>query len=643
MRRRSVRSLLFGCLFLTSLLTSAQNKNQKQGCEDNCFSTEILSVEELASGCLSYTLQVNADGSCAHALSHYSVSLPACAQGSSVSNSEGWKIEYGTDPTSGIAGFKVDEISGFGENGSSGNFTVTFTLCENGCDEALSCWAPQVAYKAATCVFYEDTEVTCVKLDAGLNIVDATCSDEANGSIGVSIIEGTEPITYVWSNGSTNQTIENAPAGVYMVTITDATGETMELSGEVDAPSPINIGTSITDASCQGQSDGAVITTVEGGVAPYIYSWSTGATTENLEGISGGYYVLTVTDANGCEAKATAIVENTVFIDINGIITNSGCSTNNGSVDVTVEGGVAPYTFYWSNGQETEDLSGLAAGAYRLTATDANGCLSSRTFIVRENNPISLSASMQQTACVENNSGAIDLTIIGGEEPYSYSWSNGEATEDIDGLAAGRYTVNIVDNSGCSASLSVDVTAVSFQANSIVSQISCNGANDGEIELMTTGGTEPFTFEWSNGESTDKITGLSPGQYSVLITDAAGCTKNLAYYLPDATPISASYSVTNPNCLDDGFEVSVSVSGGKAPYTYDWSDGSSLQNLSAAAAGSYSLLITDINGCTNTIDVVVDYASTGCDDPDDGGDNPDDGGDNPDDGGDNPDDGGDNP
>lgn len=664
MRRRSVKCLLFGWLFLTSLLTSAQNKNQKQGCEDNCFSTEILSVEELASGCLSYTLQVNADGSCAHALSHYSVAIPGCAQVSSVSNSEGWKIEYGMDPTSGISGFKVDDISGFGENGNAGNFTVTFTICENGCDEALSCWAPQVAYKAATCVFYEDTEVTCVKLDAGLNIVDATCADDANGSIGVSIIEGTEPITYAWSNGTTNQTIENAMAGVYTVTITDATGETMELSGEVKAPAPINISTNITDASCQGQSDGAVITTVEGGVAPYTYSWSNGATTENLEGVSGGYYVLTVTDTNGCEAKATAIVENTVFIDINGIITNSGCSVNNGAVDVTVEGGEAPYTYSWSNGSDSEDLSGLAAGSYRLTATDANGCLSSRTFIVRENNPISLSATMQQTACVENNSGAIDLTINGGEEPYSYSWLSGETTEDIGNLAAGRYTVSVTDASGCSATLSIDVTAATFQANSIVSQISCNGANDGEIELMTTGGTAPFTFEWSNGENTEKITGLSPGQYSVLITDAAGCTKSLAYYLPDATPISATYNVSNPNCLTDGFEVAVSVSGGKAPYTYNWSDGSSLQNLSAAIEGIYSLVITDINGCTNTLDVTVDYTSTECDDPndgdddsdddgsddsgdgdddsgdqDDGDDNPDDGGDNPDDGGDNPDDG----
>ena len=643
MRRRSVKRLLFGWLFLLSLLTSAQNPHTKQECEDNCFSTEILSVEELASGCLSYTLQVNADGSCAHALSHYSVAIPNCAQVSSVSNSEGWKIEYGTDPTSGIAGFKVDDINGFGENGSPGNFTVTFTICENGCDEALSCWAPQVAYKAATCVFYEETEVTCVKLDATLNIVDATCSSEANGSIGVSIIEGSEPFTYIWSDGSTNQSIENATAGVYSVIITDATGESMELSGEVNAPSAITITTDITDASCQGQPDGVVTTTVEGGVAPFTYSWSNGAETESLNAIGGGYYVLTVTDANGCEAKATAIVENTVFIDINGIITNSGCSTNNGAVDVTVDGGLAPYTFYWNNGSVAEDLSGLAAGAYRLTATDANGCFSSRTFIVRENNPISLSASMQQTACVENNSGAIDLTIIGGEEPYTYSWSNGETTEDITGLAAGRYSVSIVDNAGCSASLSINVTSTSFQANSVVSQISCNGANDGEIELMISGGTAPFSFDWSNGASTDKITGLSPGQYSVLITDAAGCSKNLAYYLPDATPISASSSVTNPNCLNDGFEVAVSVFGGKAPYTFDWSNGSNLQNLTGASEGTYSLVITDINGCTNTLEVAVDYTSTGCDDSNDGGDNPDDGGDNPDDGGDNPDDGGDNP
>jgi hypothetical protein len=618
MKRRLQLSVVFIWLFLISFNSMAQSHQQE--CKVNCFSSEILDVQELDDGCLFYTIKVNADASCDHALSHFSVAIPTCAQVSEVSNSEGWKLEYGTDPTTGISGFKVDDINGFGDNGNSGSFLVSFKICEKECEESLSCWAPEVAYKAATCVFYEQMEISCVKLAANLIVTDATCGGTNTGSIEIEILDGMEPYSFIWSNGVSDSINSNLIAGNYSVLITDGTGAELELATQIDEPEPIVTTVSIIDASCSGSFDGAIDATVSGGVAPYTYQWSNGMTEEDITGLKSGYYLLTVTDVNGCQLKTPAIIENTIFISVNGEVTNAGCSTNNGSIDITADGGTEPYSYSWANGSESEDLANLASGTYRVTVTDANGCFSSRTFGVGVNNPLRLTSLVTKTACIENNSGAIDLTISGGLEPYEILWSNNETTEDIQNLAAGTYTVQVSDASGCSSSLNVNITAASFQASSLVGQISCNTAADGNIKLMVSGGTAPYNYDWSTGETTSEVTGLSAGQYSVIITDAAGCSKALSYYIVEPTSISASFSIANPTCLDGDFLIDATISGGVAPYIYTWSDGQSTQDPIDLVAGTYSLQITDAKGCTYTAEVIVSFELAMCNDDDGTGD-----------------------
>jgi len=189
--------ILFTFAFLGALTSYGQGKGKD--CGESCFTSEMLSVNELDTGCLEYTFRVNADGDCAHALSHFSVEVP-CGNVSDLSNSMGWKIEYGLDPTSGIDGFKIDDIQGFGE--SQDSFEVTFTVCpEDDCSSTdLACWSPRVAYKAATCVYYEELTVQCRKLDAAISATDVTCAGTADGSVTVEIIEGAEPFTFIWSH-----------------------------------------------------------------------------------------------------------------------------------------------------------------------------------------------------------------------------------------------------------------------------------------------------------------------------------------------------------------------------------------------------------------------------------------------------------
>ncbi|QSE98243.1 T9SS type A sorting domain-containing protein [Fulvivirga lutea] len=598
-------------------LLSVSNTAYSKDCGVSCFHSEVLSAESSGEGCTTYTLQITADGSCKHALSHYSVGLPTCAEITNVSNSENWKIEYGTDPTSGISGFKVDDIQGFGEE--PGTFTVTYTLCEGSCDSGADCYAPQVAYKAATCVYYEDVEHSCTNLEADLTVVQNNCTDDFSGSISVNIIDGVEPFSYAWSNGASGSDINNLPNGEYTVTITDATGETLELSAEITSPEAITIDFIITEASCAGQTDGSVDATISGGVAPYTFSWSNGVTSEDLPAVGGGYYLLNVTDANGCTTTAPALVENSVFINVNGNVTNTGCSTVNGSIDITIDGGTGPYTFQWSNGDATEDLSGLSQGNYNVVVTDANGCFSSRNFFVNENNPIRLSAVSSPTACIEDNSGSIDLTVVGGEEPYTFNWSNGEATEDISNLAAGQYSVTVTDATGCDISSTFRVQTNTFPANSIVSQPTCAGANDGSIELIVSGGTPPYTYNWSNGSTAQVVTDLEPGLYNLEIEDASGCTKSLAYFLVDPSPVTISAAVSNPSCEQGDFVISVSGSGGTAPYTFDWDNGLTGNVITALDSGMYVVTMSDAKGCTITLEVYAGNEAASCKN-DDGGD-----------------------
>ncbi len=626
MKSRNLRWIVFGWLLLLSFKSFSQ---QGKNCETNCFGTEVVEILEQEGGCYTYTLKVNAGGDCSHALSHYSVATPQCATIAAVSNSEDWKIEYGTDPTSGISGFKVDEIQDFGEE--AGEFYVTFTLCDNGCEEALSCFAPEVAYKAATCVYYEQTEVSCVKLEANLIATNLTCAEENNGIIEIEIVDGTAPFTYAWSNGATTESLSELAVGSYSVIITDGSGATLELATEISAPPALAVVMDITDATCSGQSDGAINASVSGGTAPYTYSWSNGISTEDQTGLRSGYYLLTVTDANGCENKTAAIIDNTVTIAIDADITNAGCNVNNGTLDVTIEGGAAPYTFSWNNGATTEDLSDLAPGAYRITVTDANGCFSARTFSIRENNPLRLTSDITNTACVENNSGAIDLTVIGGEAPYTYAWSNGANTEDIGNLAADTYTVTVTDATSCSITQTFNVTANSFSASSMVNQISCAGEADANITLLVSGGETPYTYDWSNGATSDYVENLSAGQYSVEISDATGCSKSLSFTIVAPAAIAVNYTITNATCTDGDYSVALNTTGGRAPYTYLWNNGETGSSLSNLLAGEYTVEVTDANGCTSSVAISVSASAANCSEDDNSDDTDDD---NPDDGSD---------
>jgi hypothetical protein len=214
---------------------------------------------------------------------------------------------------------------------------------------------------------------------------------------------------------------------------------------------------------------------------------------------------------------------------------------------------------------------------------------------------------MFRTAVVEDASGSIDLTVSGGTEPYTYSWSNGSTTADISGLVTGSYTVTVTDSKGCVKTLRVFVSRKTFLVPSQVVNPDCHGGNTGSITLLQpVGGEAPYTYLWSNGETGNSISELTGGTYSVVVTDNAGCSREVFFGITDPGTINATAEISNDQCNAEGFfNIDLSTSGGTAPYTWQWSDGFTGEDRELQETGTYTVTISDANGCSVEKEIIV--------------------------------------
>ena len=568
-------------------------------------------MEKISATCTAYELRVSYSGKCAHALSHFTVQVP-CGKIGNLWNSENWKQVFGTDPTTGLTGFKIDDISGFGETAEH-SFTVKFTLCaeDESCGSQLTCWQPVVAYKASTCVNYDTLSTHCQQLKASLVKHDASCFGASDGSLSVITEAGQEPFTFSWSDGSADQSITDLSAGIYVVVVRDASGAELTLQDTIQQSGQILPAGQTTAASCNGLADGTIDLTVSGGAPPYTFLWNNGATTEDLNGLAAGGYSVNVTDANGCSAVARFTVGNSSNIRITSSLVKPDCNDTNGAIDISVAGGKSPYTFQWSDGSTTEDLADIGAGLYTVTVTDIAGCFEKAAFLLRENNTLVVTGTSLPTSCSDDASGLIDVSVSGGTSPYSFTWSNGATTEDLSGLTSGYYTVTVTDAKGCTANAGFTVAKKTFQLNRTVDPPSCNGGADGSITLdPPDGGTEPYTYQWSNGATGPSLSSVSAGTYTVIVTDATGCSRTLTIQVNEPQPLVATAVTSNSGCNSEGFfSIDLTVSGGAAPYTFNWSDGHTSEDLDNLQSGTYTVVITDANGCSTVKEIVVEAPS----------------------------------
>jgi gliding motility-associated-like protein len=433
--------------------------------------------------------------------------------------------------------------------------------------------------------------------------VNVLCSGNNTGSINLTVTGGTAPYTYAWSNNTTLEDPTGLASGSYTVTVTDGNGCTATTTVTITQPSTLTSSYTQVNVGCFGNGTGSIDLTVSGGVAPYVFAWSNQAVSEDLTNIPSGVYTVTATDANGCTTTQTVtITQPQAPLSLSTTQVNVLCFGNStGSVNLTATGGTAPYTFLWSNNGTAEDPTGMAAGWYGVTVTDANGCVDTTSVIITQPQAVlALTTTQVNVLCFGNSTGSINLTVTGGTAPYTYAWSNNTALEDPTGLAAGTYTVTVTDANGCTATTTVTITepasAVSVTTQS--QNILClNGT--GSVSSTPSGGVAPYTYSWTNNATTQNITNLQAGSYTVTVQDANGCTaQSTGTVATTLSPLPVQIlnitgttilTCTNPTIV-------LQATGG---VTYNWSGGATPLNdtNSITLPGTYTVNMVDPNGC----------------------------------------------
>lgn len=449
-------------------------------------------------------------------------------------------------------------------------------------------------------------------IDLLATVTDALCNAAADGAISLSVSGGTTPYNFMWSNSATSQNISGLTAGSYAVTVTDNAGCTQSDIFPVNEPTFIAASSVPADVLCNAGSTGAVSLSVNGGTGPYTFAWSNTANTQHLSGVPAGVYSVVITDANGCTQHDTVTVSEPAAIAAASVATDALCNgSNDGAVTLTVNGGISPYNFAWSNAANTQNLSAVGAGVYSVTITDANGCVQHDTVTVNEPAAIVASFVVTDALCSAGQNGAVALSVSGGSAPYTFAWNNSAVTQNISNLASGVYSVIITDATGCVQHDTVTVNdPAAMSTSAVITDASCNGSTDGVISFTILGGTQPYSCAWSNSVNAQSLQGVGAGVYSVIITDANGCMQydTLTVNEPSAIDITTVTTAVNCHAGSDG-AVQLSVNGGAAPYTFSWSNSANTQNLSNLAAGNYSVTVTDNSGCTVTHTVAVTQPS----------------------------------
>lgn len=310
-------------------------------------------------------------------------------------------------------------------------------------------------------LYFDKTEVFEYILDpveATFTKTNCTCFGVNNGAITLTNTGGTAPFTYLWNDGSTSKNRTGLAPGTYSVTITDDYGDDLELTGIViTQPTEIACTPSIINNPCNGNSVGSITLAVSGGTAPYTYLWNDGATTKNRTGLAAGTYSVTITDANSCSKlfNFPAITQPAGISQASASITNNVCFGGTiGAINPTFTGGAGGFTYQWLDGSTSRTRSGLAAGTYKLTVFDSNGCSKQFTYVVTSPSQIQITASI--------DGDDVAVSVSGGTSPYSYVWNDGVTTKDRTDLANGNYTLTVIDANGCIRGASIEINDFKF-------------------------------------------------------------------------------------------------------------------------------------------------------------------------------------
>lgn len=449
-------------------------------------------------------------------------------------------------------------------------------------------------------------------LSASTVATSVSCYGGSNGIVDLTVTGGTSPYTYVWSKSgsafsASSSDLTSLSAGTYNVIVTDANGCTTTASAIVTQPAAaLTLTASVTNASCYGSGTGSIVLTPSGGTPSYSYIWSNSASTKDISSLLSGNYSVTATDSKGCTASETYSVTQPAQLSASiSATTPATCFGGaTGTVTVAGSGGTPGYTYSWNTSpvQTTATATGLSAGTvYTATITDSKGCTAIVLATVTQPTAVSVNGFIGEVSCYGGSNGSISLSVTGGNSPYSFDWGDGVTSQNRTGLMAGTYTVIVTDANNCTSPKSFTITQPTvLTASCVATNSSCYSANDGSINLTVNGGSSPFTYAWSNSASSEDLTGLAPGTYSVTVTDALGCTATSSATItqPDLLTVTG---VVRDNCSgSNNGSIVLTVTGGTSGYTYLWSNGATTKDVTGLGSGPNSVVVTDVNGCSAT-------------------------------------------
>ncbi len=455
------------------------------------------------------------------------------------------------------------------------------------------------------------------------NITDADCYGTSTGSINVQAVNGTPAYTYSLNGGTAQSsgTFSGLAAASYIVTAIDANGCMRDTVLTLSQPSAVMAQSVTTSPATCNTNNGSVTIVGTGGTSGYTYAQGSGAYQNSgaFTGLAAGSYVFHIKDANDCIYDTTISISAPNIAQLDSLVSlNPLCHGGSGSVTVYASGGPTPYSYSINGGtaQSSNVFSPISAGTYTVTVTDANGCIATGTTTIAEPSAIAVStASIINADCHGASTGSISVTASGGTAPLTYSLNGGTPASSgtYTGLTAATYTLQVTDNLLCT----YDTTFTIYQPDELIVDtistvnVSCNGGNNGSIDITAIGGTAPYTYTLGLGsaQSSGLFSGLSAGTYTISIVDANGCQTDTTISVTAPGPLQIStISQNHALCHGDSTgSITVTVSGGTPVYAYSLNGGTASTNntFSTLPAGTYTINVEDAQGCQIDSTVVV--------------------------------------
>ncbi|MBV6655194.1 MAG: proprotein convertase P-domain-containing protein, partial [Mameliella sp.] len=404
-------------------------------------------------------------------------------------------------------------------------------------------------------------QTACADIDSppalvidSISFTPTLCNGSEDGTATVFASGGTGAYAYLWSDNLSQitATADLLAAQSYTVTVTDENNCTVQQSVMITEPAPLSVTFQVQDASCNGSTDGQATAIPAGGTGPYTYNWSNQQQEETANGLGAGEVQVTITDANGCILESSTTLDEpdeAVLIDV--VQTQQGCfGEQDNQALATGSGGTGGFTYSWSNGQMASTATGLDTIPYTVTVTDNSGCTAVDTILPTDLEEISFLIITNPPSCNGQVDGRLGINLITGGngqdfDDYTISWSTGDTGPITEGLVGGQtYSVTVSDGQGCERvrdRFLPEPPAIAVEV--ATDSVSCAGGTDGiatAIEVI--GDAPPFTYNWSNGQTTDTATGLSAGTYMLTVNDQNGCAG------------VAEFRITEPPVLDASLE-----------------------------------------------------------------------------------------